>query len=173
MQDRNLIDFEDFELVDGPFSSNSNSGTLTPSTESGDLAETTLRAEIEPPAAEQPAPAQPGADSLEQVLPDTPPSIPDLFYDPQTQTDLVVSVARILVALSLPFALTWAAFTAVIGALYERQSNDRLLQTVVEGVTDVSNSYGQRLLWVDRSLPEYLKRFVPPVSIVYRTSTIV
>lgn len=81
-------------------------------------------------------------------------SIKELFNESK-ETDPIQDAAKIIIKLSLPFAVAWTTFIAVVTSLYKRDSDERLLEQHTQSVLD---SYRKRLSWVDEKLPEYLTR---------------
>lgn len=163
MKDPNLINFEDFEIIDAP-SSTPSPEVPTPSTELDDLIDTeqaeTNRPNTDPPNAEPSEITQSRSAEPEAASPTHPgihPSIKSLFEKPRKQTDIGLYVARILVALSLPFALTCTTFVTVLRSLRKDASNEQLLSSVSKSVVSAVDEYRERLVWVDEELVGWLE----------------
>lgn len=110
----------------------------------------------------QSQPLTPSTES-EEIL-ETEPSIKDPFQ-PRKKTDLIRNVARVVVTLSLPFALAWHTFIAVVESLYNHHDNEQLLLKVSQTIISVIDTYRHWLDWVDESLHEYLEALVLPNTV--------
>lgn len=79
-------------------------------------------------------------------------SIKELL-DQHQEADPFQHAAKVVVKLSLPFALAWTTFIALVTS----KSEDRLLDHVTERTQNVLGSYRERLRWVDDKLPGHLE----------------
>ena len=92
----------------------------------------------------------------ETAQPETPRSVQELF-DQHQATDPLQSVVKVVIKLSLPFALAWTTFVAVATSLYKQDSDELLSQHVIEDNTSVLVSHRERLLWAEQKLPTILE----------------
>lgn len=89
------------------------------------------------------------------------------LFDKIQKTDPFQEAVKVVLMMSIPFAVAWSAAVSLVKGLYHRESNEQVLERVLKCIQLSIDSYRRRLHWVDEKLPEFLKVYVAICLLVY------